>query len=130
MSGHDTLTDNASVKVASMPSTRKKFAVRPGRSMMDWVRLTNCGQNLRGNHPSGVSITNEELGKHNTKYDAWMVLRGQVYNITHFLDFHPGGVDILLKSAGKDGTWMFDKYHSWVNIESILAPCRVGVYSP
>ena len=38
----------------------------------------------------------------------------QVYNITHYLRFHPGGVPLLLKVAGKDGTALFNKYHAWV----------------
>jgi len=37
-----------------------------------------------------------------------------VYNITHYLRFHPGGVPLLLKVAGKDGTALFNKYHAWV----------------
>ena len=39
----------------------------------------------------------------------------QVYNITHYLRFHPGGVPLLLKIAGKDGTALFNKYHAWVS---------------
>lgn len=39
----------------------------------------------------------------------------QVYNITHYLRFHPGGVPLLLKVAGKDGTALFNKYHAWVS---------------
>lgn len=41
-------------------------------------------------------------------------LTAQVYNITHYLRFHPGGVPLLLKVAGKDGTALFNKYHAWV----------------
>ncbi|KNC73815.1 hypothetical protein SARC_13627 [Sphaeroforma arctica JP610] len=85
---------------------------------------------LTGKHPIDMKVTKEELKKHNTKYDAWMVLRGQVYNVTHFLDFHPGGAEIVVQAAGRDATVLFDKYHSWVNIGGILAGCRVGPYSP
>lgn len=38
----------------------------------------------------------------------------QVYNLTHYLRFHPGGVPLLLKVAGRDGTALFNKYHAWV----------------
>lgn len=38
----------------------------------------------------------------------------QVYNLTSYLRFHPGGVPLLLKVAGKDGTALFNKYHAWV----------------
>lgn len=33
----------------------------------------------------------------------------QVYNLTPYLRFHPGGVDILASMAGKDGTAQFMK---------------------
>lgn len=54
----------------------------------------------------------------------------QVYNITHYLRFHPGGVPLLLKVAGKDGTVLFNKYHAWVNYEFMLAKCLVGLLAP
>lgn len=41
------------------------------------------------------------------------VLRGRVYNITPYLRFHPGGVPLLMKAAGRDGTALFNKYHAW-----------------
>jgi cytochrome b involved in lipid metabolism len=36
-------------------------------------------------------------------------LVGKVYNITPYLDFHPGGVPELMRGAGKDGTQLFDE---------------------
>ena len=50
----------------------------------------------------------------------------QVYNITRYLKFHPGGVDILAKVAGKDGTSLFMKYHPWVAGDALLQQCLVG----
>ena len=50
----------------------------------------------------------------------------QVYNITRYLKFHPGGVDILVKVAGKDGTSLFMKYHPWVAADALLQQCLVG----
>lgn len=51
----------------------------------------------------------------------------QVYNITPYLKFHPGGSDILLKAAGKDGTLLFMKYHPWVNIDALMEKCLIGL---
>ena len=50
----------------------------------------------------------------------------QVYNITHYLKYHPGGVEILAKVAGKDGTALFLKYHPYVNIRALMEKCLVG----
>ena len=38
-----------------------------------------------------------------------LFILGNVYNITPYLDFHPGGVDELMRGAGKDGTALFDE---------------------
>ena len=37
------------------------------------------------------------------------LLTGRVYNITPYMDFHPGGVPELMRAAGKDGTKLFDE---------------------
>eukprot|EP00123_Amoebidium_parasiticum_P004231 comp15517_c1_seq1/m.12542 comp15517_c1_seq1/g.12542 ORF comp15517_c1_seq1/g.12542 comp15517_c1_seq1/m.12542 type:complete len:138 (-) comp15517_c1_seq1:380-793(-) len=105
---------------------RKKVPLKPGRGLMDWVRLAGSGQDLTG--VSGVvrEISLEELAKHNTPKDAWMAVRGRVYNVTHFIDFHPGGAEELLRGAGIDATELFDEYHKWVNIENMMKACVVG----
>jgi len=42
-----------------------------------------------------------EVQKHNTKDSAWVVLHGQIYDLTEFLQDHPGGADVVLKWSGK-----------------------------
>lgn len=76
-----------------------------------------------------LKIDKDELIKHKTVDDCWCVLKGKVYCLSAYFDFHPGGVEILLKNcAGRDATAMFNKYHRWVNFERLLEPCLVGVY--
>lgn len=41
------------------------------------------------------SYTMEEVAKHDQEDDLWMVIRGKVYNVTEYLDEHPGG-DVML----------------------------------
>ena len=50
----------------------------------------------------------------------------QVYNITPYLKFHPGGVKILMQAAGKDGTALFLKHHPYVNMRALMHTCLVG----
>lgn len=57
-------------------------------------------------------------------------LRLQVYNITPYMRFHPGGIPLLVKVGGKDGTALFNKFHAWVNYEFLLAKCLVGLLAP
>ena len=45
-----------------------------------------------------------EVSKHKTKNDCWIVINSKVYNVTNYLDFHPGGADMILMVCGKDAT--------------------------
>ena len=56
-----------------------------------------------------------------------MIRHGQVYNISAYLRYHPGGVDWIMKGAGHDCTPLFAKYHAWVNAEMLLESCLVGM---
>lgn len=38
---------------------------------------------------------------------VWMAIRGQVYDVTAYLRYHPGGIPLLMKGAGKDCTKLF-----------------------
>lgn len=47
------------------------------------------------------------LKQHNKRDDAWAAFNGKVYNITHYLPYHPGGEKELMRVAGRDGTKLF-----------------------
>ncbi|XP_055335854.1 uncharacterized protein LOC129586570 [Paramacrobiotus metropolitanus] len=49
-------------------------------------------------------LTWEDVLSHNEERSVWVVVHGKVYDVTAFLASHPGGPDILLQFAGKDGT--------------------------
>ena len=38
----------------------------------------------------------------------FFLLKGSVYNVTHYMEYHPGGEAELMKGAGKDATDLFD----------------------
>ncbi|KAF9975098.1 sphingolipid delta-4 desaturase [Actinomortierella ambigua] len=68
----------------------------------------------------------EELAKHNTHDDLLIALRGNVYDVTKFLKRHPGGVDALLLGAGRDCTPVFEMYHEFGAVDSVLKKYYVG----
>ncbi|XP_067126102.1 cytochrome b5 reductase 4 isoform X2 [Centruroides vittatus] len=105
---------------------RNKVALKPGRSLLDWIRLTSSNKDLTGVGGKFLNVTPEELAKHNKKDDAWISLKGKVYNITPYMEYHPGGVEELMKGVGKDATDLFNEVHRWVNAESMLQKCLVG----
>ncbi|KAK1643980.1 hypothetical protein QYE76_061785 [Lolium multiflorum] len=50
----------------------------------------------------------KEAALHNTPDDCWIVVDGKIYDVTKYLEDHPGGADVLLEVTGKDGTEEFD----------------------
>ncbi|KFB40418.1 AGAP011314-PA-like protein [Anopheles sinensis] len=105
---------------------RNKTALKPGHSLMDWIRLGNSGTDLTGTGGRVQPVSHAELAKHDRVDDAWMAIRGKVYNVTRYMNFHPGGADELIRGIGKDATKLFEEVHAWVNYESLLAKCYVG----
>lgn len=115
------------VSPGGQPGTgRNKVALKPGHSLMDWIRFAKSGKDLTGLRGRLIEVTPEELQKHNTRDDCWTCIRGLVYNVTPYMDYHPGGEDELMRAAGIDGTDLFDQVHRWVNYESMLKECLVG----
>ncbi|XP_009628358.1 cytochrome b5 [Nicotiana tabacum] len=53
-------------------------------------------------------FTMEEASQHNTKDDCWVVIDGKVYDVSSYLDEHPGGDDVVLSATGKDATDEFE----------------------
>lgn len=62
----------------------------------------------------GVKVfTREEVKAHKTEKDAWLIIDGHVYDVTGYLEEHPGGPEIMMDSAGTDATEEFnDTGHS------------------
>ncbi len=123
--------------------------------MFEWNALCQSGQDLTGVGGNLRTVSLEELAKHSTEKDVWTAVRGtrytyhvillwtsdnlllfcdliflcvgKVYNITHFMKFHPGGKPQLMRGAGNDCTELFDKvarkYHA-----IIYTQCNSFVY--
>ena len=46
-------------------------------------------------------ISLEEMRKHTTEESCWIAVRGEVFDVTPFIDEHPGGFDIIISNTGK-----------------------------
>ena len=56
---------------------------------------------------SDTILTMEEVAKHDTLRDLWLVIDGKVYDATDFVREHPGGMGALNDNAGTDVTVKF-----------------------
>jgi cytochrome b involved in lipid metabolism len=57
------------------------------------------------------SVSRQNVARHRSADDCWIIIADRVYNITHFLKDHPGGQAILLAYAGRDATREFETHH-------------------
>jgi len=89
---------------------------------------TSSKEKNEENEETKKTYTMEEISKHNSKESCWTVIRGEVYDLTNWIDKHPGGADKILKICGKDGTDLFVKQHGGKEKpEKILESFEIGV---
>ncbi|MCJ1382601.1 hypothetical protein MMC17_005714 [Xylographa soralifera] len=63
------------------------------------------------------TISQSDVSAHNTvDTGLYIVIDGSVYDMTGFVEEHPGGAKILKRVGGKDASKQFWKYHN----ESVL----------
>ena len=74
-----------------------------------------------------MSITLEQLAQHNTPTDCWIAIDSVVYDVTKFLNSHPGGRGALLSFAGKDATQVFYDLHKKNVLERYGPKLKIGL---
>jgi len=90
------------------------------------------GQGFGGDKKEGGAAeekkmyTLEDVAKHNAEDDCWVILHGEVYDVTKFLPDHPGGKRAIMMYAGKDCTTEFDMLHSKDIIDKYAVEFHVG----
>lgn len=81
------------------------------------------GETLEG----GVKYyTLEEIRVHNMNKDTWLIIHDKVYDITGFLEEHPGGEEVLLEQAGADATESFEDVGHSTDAREMLQQYYIG----
>jgi isopentenyl diphosphate isomerase/L-lactate dehydrogenase-like FMN-dependent dehydrogenase/predicted heme/steroid binding protein len=74
----------------------------------------------------------EEVAKHDSRQRGiWVAINGQVYDVTAFIDKHPGGAGIIERNAGKDVSEIYTPVHPRNAIQDNLTQEQhVGLVDP
>ncbi|KAL4794012.1 FMN-dependent dehydrogenase-domain-containing protein [Aspergillus venezuelensis] len=70
--------------------------------------------------------TIKDVATHDSRASCWVVIRGQVYDLTSFLNEHPGGAAVILEYGGRDATGVFEAIHPRGAIEQLPREMHLG----
>lgn len=71
-------------------------------------------------------LSSSEVKKHNTRKSLWIVINNEVYDVTSYLNEHPGGEDPLLEAAGQDATRAFEDVGHSDDAREIMRKFKIG----
>ncbi|KAF9102687.1 hypothetical protein BGX27_010905 [Mortierella sp. AM989] len=74
------------------------------------------------------TFTQADLSQHNHKDDLYVAIHGKVYDITGFIDEHPGGEEVLIDEAGRDATESFEDVGHSEEARDILSKWYIGEF--
>ena len=70
----------------------------------------------------------QEICEHNTRGDCWIRLNGKVYDVSAFMERHPGGEAVIMKNAGKtDATGAFEAVGHSNHAKKMLKKFEIGI---
>ncbi|KAH7165257.1 FMN-dependent dehydrogenase-domain-containing protein [Dactylonectria macrodidyma] len=68
------------------------------------------------------TVTAHEVARHNKTDDVWIVVDGEVFDMTEFVPEHPGGPEIIYQFAGRDASLSYNEIHAPSLIRRSLEP--------
>jgi len=54
-----------------------------------------------------LSLTSAEIARHASLSDCWLIISGRVYDVSRYINDHPGGAGAIAPFCGQDGTAAF-----------------------
>jgi alkylation response protein AidB-like acyl-CoA dehydrogenase/predicted heme/steroid binding protein len=72
-------------------------------------------------------ISLQELSEHNSEKSCWIAIDGEVFDVTKFMNLHPGGKQVILQVGGRNVTDEFYSFHRSEVLVKYREKLRVGV---
>jgi cytochrome b involved in lipid metabolism len=80
-----------------------------------------------GTETTGTGITVAKVATHNKATDCWTIVKSDVYDLTSYIQQHPGGAGVITNLCGIDASSAFDAQHSnQMAPASALAALKIG----
>ncbi|KAG2185997.1 hypothetical protein INT43_002435 [Umbelopsis isabellina] len=76
--------------------------------------------------PELKTYTREEVKKHSSPEDCWIIIDSEVYDMSTFADLHPGGAFVIMELAGKDATDEFYGLHRQEVLVKYAPKLKIG----
>ncbi|XP_030766124.1 cytochrome b5 isoform X1 [Sitophilus oryzae] len=70
--------------------------------------------------------TKAQVRDHNKKESVWVLVHNDIYDVTAFLNEHPGGEEVLLEQAGKDASEAFEDVGHSSDAREMMLKYKVG----
>ncbi|TKA49377.1 hypothetical protein B0A54_00043 [Friedmanniomyces endolithicus] len=73
-----------------------------------------------------ATLSRQDVSRHNSEDDLWVIVDHKVYDLSDFVDAHPGGSVVLTQVAGQDATQAFYNLHRHEILQQYSKLC-IGV---
>ncbi|KAL1847738.1 hypothetical protein Plec18170_008399 [Paecilomyces lecythidis] len=73
-------------------------------------------------------FSQKDIENHNTRGDLWIAVHGKVYDVTKYVQDHPGGQDLLIDVGGTDATAAFEDVGHSEDASEILEQYLIGTF--
>ncbi|XP_023029470.1 cytochrome b5 [Leptinotarsa decemlineata] len=73
-----------------------------------------------------IQLSTKEIEEHNDDKSTWIVINNKVYDVTAYLKEHPGGEEVLLEHAGKDGSEAFEEADHSSDARELMTKYQIG----
>jgi len=131
---HAFAQDTSSITIEDIDPLGINAARNPGCSVADMWKDQNVIMGITGQkkNPAELPYIPYEEVKKDHGAEVWVTWNGGVYNVTPFLEAHPGGAHRIMMSNGSDlkAFWEIYKLHNRPHIQALLEDYRIGNLTP